>query len=120
MRRIVLPASLAIALLSLLSAASTSASASAQDSPPYQPSWRLVYQTPNSDAGTGLYSVTAPARDDAWAVGSVGRKKTTGYIVRWNGHHWQQVALPAKGFWPFYVDSSGRDDVWVFGSDSSG
>jgi hypothetical protein len=115
MRRIVLPVAVTIAALGL----SASASASIKDSPPYQPSWRLVYQTPDSDAGLGLNSVTAPARDDAWAVGSVGRKDPTGYVVRWNGYHWRQVALPAKGFEPFYVESSAPDDVWVFGMDGN-
>jgi hypothetical protein len=121
MRRVAVAASLAVAALYLPTAVVTGAGpAAAAPGPPYQPSWRLVYQTPNSDAALGLFSVTAPARDDAWAVGSVGRKQETGYIVRWNGHHWRQVALPARGFQPYYVDSSAPDDVWVFGMDSSG
>jgi hypothetical protein len=117
MRRIVLPVFLAIAALSLSNVASASAVA-AQDSPPYQPTWHLVYQTPKADWNSNLEGVTAPARDDAWAIGWLGRKNPTAYIVRWNGYHWRPVALPAKHFNPMYIDSSAPDDVWVFGYDS--
>jgi hypothetical protein len=96
------------------------ASAVAQDSAPYQPVWHLEYQTPNADAGTGLLSVTAPSKNDAWAVGTIGRKHATGYIVHWNGRHWRRVALPAYGFRPWVVNSSAPDDVWVFGTTRTG
>jgi hypothetical protein len=116
MCRVIVPASLAVAAICL----PASASVAAQNSPPYQPAWHLVYKTPNADAGIGLFSVTAPAKDDAWAVGTIGSKHATGYIVRWNGHHWRRVALPASGFQPWFVDSSAPDDVWVFGQDGKG
>jgi hypothetical protein len=116
MRRAILPATLVAAALCL----TTSASAARQDSPPYQPAWRAVYQTPDSDAGIGLFSVTAPTADDAWAVGTIGRKHAFGYIVHWNGHRWRPLALPASGFQPWFADSSGPDDVWLFGPDSEG
>jgi hypothetical protein len=99
---------------------SVSASALAQDAAPYQPTWHLVRKTPNADAGIGLFSVTAPAKDDAWAVGTIGRKHATGYILHWDGQHWRPVTLPSRGFQPWFVDSSSPDDVWFFGPDSNG
>ncbi len=92
----------------------------ARASRPYQPVWHLVYQTPNSDAGTGLFGLTAPGKGDAWAVGIIGRKRQAGYIVHWNGRRWLSVTLPAAGFRPWAVDSSAPDDVWVFGQSSTG
>jgi hypothetical protein len=65
-----------------------------------------------------LESVTAPARNDAWAVGlaSLRNGSTRPVILHWNGSAWGTVTIPGTaGFRPDLVASSSPDNVWITG-----
>jgi hypothetical protein len=78
------------------------------------PQWQVSYRN-HSATGAQLWSVTAPSRTDAWAVGIA--HSTSPYVLHWNGSSWHKQAMPA-GFLPSVVLSSSPDDVWIFGSPS--
>ncbi len=87
--------------------------AQAAPAQPPAPRWRVVYRTYSATAGP-LTSVTAPARDDAWAVGTQGG--TRPLILHWNGAAWTRVTIPGAGeFEPRVVTSTSPDDVWILG-----
>jgi hypothetical protein len=72
--------------------------------------WRVAYQA----ATSGLTSVTATARDDAWAVGPAG-------VLHWDGRAWH--AFPGPGVQDFaltQVAASSPRNVWVVGEDTGG
>jgi hypothetical protein len=60
--------------------------------------------------------VTAPARNDAWAVGASGGQPV---VVNWNGRKWNAVTMPgAGGFQPSEstaVQAASAGNVWIFG-----
>jgi hypothetical protein len=78
--------------------------------------WRVEYRLPASDALLG--QMTAPARNDAWAVGATaprpGDRKL--FLLHWTGHGWHQVIPPhPAGFLATQLLSSSPGNVWVFG-----
>jgi hypothetical protein len=80
------------------------------------PHWQVSYRTHSATAAP-LQSVTAPSKNDAWAVGVSGSGASAGPLVlHWNGSAWSKQAMPA-GFLPWAVQSSSPDNVWIFGSD---
>lgn len=77
--------------------------------------WRLVYRLPRSGQHQ-LFSVTAPGRTSAWAVGGT---RTAAIILHWSGGSWHQVSIPqAKGLVAFDVQASSPDNVWISGTAS--
>ena len=103
----------------VLAIPATTAAQAAPPPPPSPPHWRFV--TSPSPAYGVLLSVTAPAKNAAWAVGLAGRVTTkpfTGYFLTWNGRSWQQHRVPVAGFQPAVVASSSPSDVWMFGATS--
>jgi hypothetical protein len=81
--------------------------------------WRVVDQLPDGH-NTVLQSVTAPSRDDAWAVGytEYGRhdSRSKPAVFHWNGSHWRNVTIAGTdGFSPLLVESTSPSDVWIFG-----
>lgn len=59
------------------------------------PVWRVSYRS-HSAVTDPLFSVTAPSRKDAWAVGltSYRHGKTRPLILHWNGSAWSTVTIP--------------------------
>jgi len=109
---------LGVTAVALAISAATSARA-APPPPPSPPQWRFV-ASPSPAYGV-LTSVTAPAKNAAWAVGLAGKVTTkpfTGYFLTWNGRSWRQHRVPVAGFQPMVVASSSPSDVWMFGSTS--
>ena len=81
------------------------------------PSWRVSYRS-HSAIGDPLFSVTAPSRKDAWAVGltSYRNGKTRPLILHWNGSAWSTATIPGTArFNPDLVASSSPDNVWITG-----
>ncbi len=81
--------------------------------------WRVIDQLPDGH-DTLLQSVTAPSKDDAWAVGYTvyGRhdSKSKPAVFHWNGNHWRNVTIAGTdGFRPLLVESTSPSDVWIFG-----
>jgi hypothetical protein len=79
-RRAIVPAATAFVL-------AISATATAQAA---RPQWR--FDSSPSPAYGVLMSVTAPAKNAAWAVGTAGKTTTgplTGYFLTWNGKRWR-------------------------------
>jgi hypothetical protein len=75
--------------------------------------WRLVYRLPRSGQHQ-LFSVTAPGRTSAWAVGAA---RNAAIILHWSGRSWHQVSIPqAKGFTAFDVQASSPGNVWISGT----
>lgn len=65
-----------------------------------------VTPLPRLGADASLAAVTAPARDDAWAVGA-------GLVLHWNGRAWTRSYFP-NGPWEA-VSADAPDDVWLVG-----
>lgn len=104
-----------LAAMVALCAVSGVAQAATGQVPPRQ--WRVVYRTHSATAGP-LSSVTAPTRDDAWAVGTSGTGRTrTPLILHWNGVHWRPVTISGTAaFEPGLVTSASPGDVWILGT----
>jgi len=84
------------------------------------PVWRVSYRS-HSAVADPLFSVTAPSRKDAWAVGltSYRHGKTRPLILHWNGSAWSAVTIPGTAaFKPDLVASSSPDNVWIIGETS--
>ncbi len=74
-----------------------------------------VWHTVHTDVGVGqLYSVSAAASDDVWAVGEAHRAIL---VLHWDGVSWQQVSTPSyPGFSDLYnVDVIAPDRVVASG-----
>jgi hypothetical protein len=71
--------------------------------------WRVSWTGPRNGAVSGI---TAPARNAAWAYGSVGSRQ---FLARWNGRKWRESVFPARGYSATSIASSSADDVWLFG-----
>jgi Protein of unknown function (DUF2510) len=85
--------------------------------------WRVVDQLAGGHA-TVLQSVTAPSKDDAWAVGYTvyGRhaSKSKPAFLHWNGSRWRNVTIAGTaGLRPLLVESTSPGDVWIFGTVSA-
>jgi hypothetical protein len=77
------------------------------------PHWQVSYRSHSATAAP-LQSVTAPGRNDAWAVGISGSGAgARPLVLHWNGSAWSRTAMPA-GFRPAVVMSSSTHNVWVF------
>jgi hypothetical protein len=80
------------------------------------PHWQIVYRTHSATFGE-LVSVTAPARNDAWAAGASDGQPV---ILNWNGKSWKPVRVPGTaGFQPTQptaVEATSPGNVWIFGS----
>jgi hypothetical protein len=81
--------------------------------------WRVIDQLPGGHA-TILQSVTAPSKDDAWAVGYTlyGRhaSKSKPAFLHWNGSRWRNVTIAGTdGLRPLLVESTSPSNVWIFG-----
>ena len=77
------------------------------------PHWQVSYRSHSATAGP-LQSVTAPGKNDAWAVGITGSGTSARPLVlHWNGSAWSKQAMPA-GFLPAAVMSSSTHNVWIF------
>jgi hypothetical protein len=109
-----------VVLFSLVAAVAVAAlagSATAQAAVPAAaaPHWQIVYRTHSATVGE-LVSVTAPARNDAWAVGESGASPV---ILNWNGKSWKPVRVPGTaGFQPTQptaVQATSPGNVWMFG-----
>jgi hypothetical protein len=76
------------------------------------PHWQVSYRS-HSATPAPLESVTAPGKNDAWAVGVTGSGASARPLVlHWNGSAWNKTAMPA-GFLPVTVMSSSTHNVWV-------
>lgn len=76
--------------------------------------WKAVYLAHAADWRGDLLSVTAPARDHAWAVGIT-------KILNWNGTRWLPAKVPeVANFLPALVDASSAGNVWIFGHQGGG
>jgi hypothetical protein len=83
--------------------------------------WKVSYRS-YSNTGDPVSSVTAPAADDAWAVGNttLADGQNQALILHWNGSAWSKVTVAgASGFSPVVAESSSASNVWIFGFDSS-
>jgi hypothetical protein len=88
------------------------------------PGWRLSLTVhPPARDSVIMTSVSAPADDDVWAVGSVqpssGGKAGRPVLEHWNGRGWLAVAMPGAvvSFQEtFQVTALSASDVWVFSS----
>jgi hypothetical protein len=113
-----LGATLGIAALGI---AALAGSAAAQAVPAATtPHWQTAYRTESATGGF-LVGVTAPAKNDAWAVGATNKEQPI--VVNWNGKTWRSVNVPgtaAAGFDPFSVESTAPGNVWIAGADRSG
>jgi hypothetical protein len=79
------------------------------------PHWQVSYRS-HSATGAPLESVTAPGKNDAWAVGITGTGAgARPLVLHWNGSAWSKQAMPA-GFLPAVVMSSSTHNVWIFES----
>jgi hypothetical protein len=111
-------ATLSAALVAAASAAVLAGSATALAAVPAAaaPHWQIVYRTHSETSGE-LVSVTAPAKNDAWAVGASGASPV---ILNWNGKSWKPVRVPGTlGFQPTQptaVQATSPGNVWIFGS----
>jgi hypothetical protein len=79
--------------------------------------WTKV-PSPNPDAHLNeLYGVTAVSADDAWAVGSFGRGRSSTLVVHWDGDSWTRVAAPNPDHDSYLLSVSAvsADDVWAAG-----
>ncbi len=81
--------------------------------------WRVAYQLPGGHA-TILQSVTAAAKNDAWAVGYTlyghDDSLSKAAILHWNGSRWRAVTVAGTGgYQPLLVQSTSASDVWIFG-----
>jgi hypothetical protein len=69
-------------------------------------------------AGGWVDFLTAPARDDAWLVGTVtahGGSKV--FFMHWTGKRWHTVTVPhPAGFVPSQLLSTSAANVWAFGT----
>jgi hypothetical protein len=81
--------------------------------------WQVVFQGPFSSQPSfeTLYSVSAPTKASAWAVGagslSIGGQSTP-VAVQWNGTSWQPSALPAGLSGTLgAVSAPASNDVWA-------
>lgn len=65
-----------------------------------------------------LYGVTGVGADDAWAVGSFGRAKSTTLVLHWDGDSWTRVAAPNPDHDSYLdaVSAVSTDDVWAAGN----
>lgn len=75
--------------------------------------WKLVFRT-RSGPSQGLLTVTAPAKNDAWAAGATSSDKLV--LLHWNGRSWS--AASTKGianFYPVTAQSTSPSNVWLFG-----
>src|SRR5215472_6391574 len=79
-------------------------------------SWHLAYRAP---AHYEIQGITAPARNDAWAYGSVYGKRNAllrSFYLHWVGGSWRQVTIrAARGFVPTAIAASSPSNVWLFG-----
>jgi hypothetical protein len=100
-------------------AAATSAAASPAE-------WHTAYSTHGGPSQKFSF-ITAPAKNDAWAVATTGAVNTleTPTFTHWNGKAWSRVTIKAaagfdygniyaQGFFSAY--SSAPDNVWIFGN----
>jgi hypothetical protein len=80
------------------------------------PTWHLVYRS-HYALGDQLADITAPARDDAWAVGSANLKSgTKAEYLHWDGRTWRSVTITGtRSFTPQAVAASSPGNVWIFG-----
>ncbi|MGW0530706.1 hypothetical protein [Streptomyces sp. NPDC003032] len=86
-------------------------------------SWRLQYV--DKAAKGELTTVTAPSGDDIWAAGyergdgSMTDDPDDQYLLHYDGTDWRRQKLPAELDGNIHrprLDSSGPDNVWIFGS----
>jgi hypothetical protein len=78
-------------------------------------SWHLAYRAPNHYE---IQGITAPARDDAWAYGSIyGKRELLGsFYLHWGGRAWRTAHVPApRNFVATKIDASSPTNVWIFG-----
>lgn len=83
--------------------------------------WQAVPVATSPEEYDYLLSVTAPASDDAWAVGTAqarSNKYYHGLLEHWDGKAWSRVALPPKlhNFLLDAVAGTGPRDVWAAGA----
>lgn len=73
-----------------------------------------------SGADSGLLSVSADAKDDAWAVGWVqGASGRESLIAHWDGTTWSRVPSPSPGIFDDTLHGvmvGGRDSAWAVGT----
>src|SRR5215469_5759042 len=85
-------------------------------------SWHLAYRAPSRYE---IQGITAPARDDGWAFGSVyGRRNALvrSFYLHWGGRGWRTVSIAlARDFVATLIGASSPSNVWIFGyrTDSS-
>jgi hypothetical protein len=106
--RIAVPIALAVSAASISPAADASA----------QPGWRLTSVIrPCGRAPSGLDSVSAVSRTDAWALGEVVARHCGAFLEHWNGRSWRSIRIPAELSTDLNappVAASSAADVWVF------
>ena len=106
----------AVAVLAV-GAAALAGTATAQAAAPAAtaPHWKVVYRTHSTTDGE-MVSVTAPTKNDAWAVGVSDAQPI---ILNWNGSKWKPTKVPdTTGFEPTIptaVDATSPGNVWIFG-----
>ena len=79
-------------------------------------SWHLAYRAP---VHYEIQGITAPARDAAWAYGSIYGKRNAligSFYLHWAGRAWRTARIPvAKGFAATAIAASAPTNVWIFG-----
>ncbi len=85
--------------------------------------WTYSYQMHN--LSSDIVGITAPGRNDAYAVGyyiKSGRTLTFNhqFLLHWNGRRWRKVALPIGMYQPQLIASSSPSNVWIFGTARNG
>jgi hypothetical protein len=100
--------------MAALAGASAALAASATAAP--VPGWHLVYRS-HYAPGDQLADIAAPARDDAWAVGSANLKSgEKPEYLHWDGRTWRSVTINGtRSFTPDAVAASSPGNVWIFG-----
>jgi hypothetical protein len=85
--------------------------------------WRAAYVT-HGGPSKGFWGITAPARNDAWAVGESDEgavQSTAPVFAHWNGKTWSSATVKAAAglYFGFRAGaySTSPGNVWFFGSD---
>src|SRR5262249_39031072 len=84
--------------------------------------WRVVYWA--KSASVHIESIVAPAKRDAWAVGTFrdARRAQRPLVLHWDGTMWVHYPVPGMrpGCDPTEVAASSPGDVWIFCFQASG
>lgn len=101
----------------------TTASPARASSAPSGFGWAFSYQIHNINSV--IAGITAPAKNDAYAVGYYVRgtnpaRYAAPFLLHWNGNRWRKTPLPIGIYQPQEIASSSPGNVWIFGTSRNG